>query len=77
MNRLKVRRAEVRMSQFSLRLKTGINQSKLSFFENDLIEPTKDEKVKLAEALGVNVEELFPDEVTAVGPGKGAGKTPS
>ena len=67
MNRLRVLRAERRMSQFSLRLKTGINQSKISFIENDLIEATKDEKEKLAEALEVGVEKIFGESQIPIG----------
>jgi transcriptional regulator with XRE-family HTH domain len=59
MNRLRVVRAEKRISQFRLRLETGIHQSKISLFENDLIEPSEDEKEKLARALEVSVAELF------------------
>ena len=70
MNRLRVVRAEKRMSQFSLRLKTGINQSKISFIENDLIEAAREEKQKLANALGVTVSEIFGDEEPTVAPEK-------
>jgi len=63
MNRLRIVRAEKRISQFRLRLETGINSTKISFFENDLVEPTEDEKNKLAKALGVSVEEIFPDHI--------------
>jgi hypothetical protein len=39
------------MSQFALRLATGIHQSKLSLIENDLVGATKEEKKKIAKAL--------------------------
>jgi transcriptional regulator with XRE-family HTH domain len=39
---------------------TGINTAKISFFENELVQPDEDEKRRLAEALGVTVEEIFP-----------------
>jgi transcriptional regulator with XRE-family HTH domain len=66
MNRLRVVRAEKRISQFRLRLETGIHQSKISLFENDLIAPTDDEKEKLAKALGLNVTEIFGDGKVAI-----------
>ena len=61
MNRLRVVRAEKRISQFRLRLETGINAAKISFIENDLVEATADEKRALAKALKVSVEEIFPE----------------
>lgn len=60
-NRLKVIRADKRITQFKLGLLTGILQSKLSLIENSLIEPGDDEKQRLAEALGVKQEEIFPN----------------
>lgn len=62
MNRLRIVRAEKRRSQFRLRLETGINATKISFIENDLVEATGDEKRVLAKALGVTVAEIFGDE---------------
>ena len=63
MNRLKVIRAERRLTQFKLALLSGITQSRLSYFENSLLMPTDDEKKKLAGALGMEVEGIFPKEV--------------
>ena len=60
MNRLRVARAEKRISQFRLSLETGINATKISFIENDLVEATKDEKEKLAKVLRASIEEIFP-----------------
>jgi len=60
MNRLREFRAIRRVTQFQLRLITGINQAKISFIENGLIEPRDDEKKKLSKALGVKPEEIFP-----------------
>lgn len=70
MNRLRVVRAEKRISQFRLRLETGINAAKISFIENDLVEATVDEKRTLAKALKVSVEEIFPDQENVVVPKK-------
>jgi len=61
MNRLRVVRAEKRISQFRLRLETGINATKISFIENDLVEATADEKKALAKALDISVSEIFPE----------------
>lgn len=68
MNRLRVIRAEKRVTQFQLRLMTGIHQSKLSMAENDLIKLTEDEKKRLSKVLGVPVNEIWqaePQELNA------------
>ena len=59
MNRLKVVRAEKKLTQFKLSVLTGIIQSKLSYIENGLAELSEDDKTKIAEALGVKVEEIW------------------
>jgi transcriptional regulator with XRE-family HTH domain len=61
MNRLREFRVVRQITQFQLRLQTGIHQSKISFIENGLISPREDEKKKLAKALGVRVAEIFPE----------------
>ncbi len=58
-NKVRETRVVKRVSQFQLRLATGIHQSKISMIENGLIDPREDEKEKLAKALGVAVEEIF------------------
>ncbi|TKJ32435.1 transcriptional regulator [bacterium (candidate division B38) B3_B38] len=60
-NRLRETRLLKRITQFQLRILTGIHQSKISLIENGLIDPTQDEEKKLAKALGTKVEELFID----------------
>ena len=62
-NRLRVLRAERRVTQFEVHLQTGINATKISFIERGLIAPTNLEKQKLSKALGVRPEEVFPSEV--------------
>jgi transcriptional regulator with XRE-family HTH domain len=59
MNRLRIVRAEKKMTQFKLSVLTGIIQSKLSYIENGLIEPCEDDKRKIAEAMRVKVEEIW------------------
>ena len=59
-NKLRDVRVLKRVTQFQLRLLTGINQSKISLIENGYVEPCWDEKKHLAKALGVNAEEIFP-----------------
>ncbi len=62
MNKLREMRVIKRVSQFQLRLATGIHQSKISMIENGLIDPGEDEKEKLAKALGAAVEEIFQEK---------------
>jgi len=38
---------------------TGINQTKISMAENDLLVLTADEKKKIAQALGVSVNDIW------------------
>ncbi len=59
MNRLREARVVRRITQFQLRLMTGIHQSKISMIENGLIRARDDEQEKLAKALGVSIAELF------------------
>lgn len=59
MNRLRVLRAEKRLTQFKLSILSGIIQSKLSYIENDLIQPNNEDKNKLAKALGVRPEDIW------------------
>jgi transcriptional regulator with XRE-family HTH domain len=66
MNRLREIRVVKRITQFQLRLITGIHQSKISLIENGFIEPQDEEKEKLAKALGVSLEEIFPANVSSI-----------
>lgn len=54
-------RIKRRFTQWDLRLKTGIHQSKISLIENSYIAPTDDEKRKIAKALGYKMAEVFPE----------------
>ena len=58
-NRLRDVRVLKRVTQFQLRLQTGINATKISFIENGLIQPKEDEVKRLSKALGVRPEEIF------------------
>ncbi|MBM4305710.1 MAG: helix-turn-helix transcriptional regulator [Deltaproteobacteria bacterium] len=61
MSRLREIRRNVGLTQFRLMVLTGINAAKISLHENGLVNFSEDEKRKLAVALGVSIEELFPD----------------
>jgi transcriptional regulator with XRE-family HTH domain len=59
MNKLRETRVVKRITQFQLRLSTGIHQSKISMIENGLIKPSEDEEKRLAKALGVSPEDIW------------------
>ena len=61
-NNLRVIRAKTRTTQWQLRLMTGINQSKISLAENDLIELKPDEKARIADAMKVEVKQIWPED---------------
>jgi len=66
-NRLRVLRAEQRVTQLTLSRKAHINPSRISFIENGHVEPTPEERAKLAKALRVTESELgfeLPTEAT-------------
>lgn len=62
MNKLRETRVVKRITQFQLRINTGIQQSKISLIENGYVEPRDDEKLKLARALGMVPRDLFPSD---------------
>ncbi len=61
-NRLKEIRAARRITQFDLRIKTGISQTMISYWERGLLQPSEDQKRKIAGALGLNSKDVFPAE---------------
>jgi DNA-binding XRE family transcriptional regulator len=65
-NRLRELRATRRMTQFQLRLETGIHQSKISLIENDWVMPRKDESEAIAKAMGCTVDDIFGTETSEI-----------
>jgi DNA-binding XRE family transcriptional regulator len=51
-----------KISQWALSLKSDIKQSRISLIENCLVKPTARERIRLAEALHKNIDEMFPKE---------------
>ena len=49
------------LNQWDISVKTGIPQSKLSLIERGYVDPKKDEKKKIAKALGYKVTDIFPE----------------
>ena len=54
-------RFQLKKPQIVLAFETGIHYSTISRIECGYLRPTKEQKVKLAEALEVKVDWLFPD----------------
>ncbi len=61
--RLPEARARHRVTQWDLKMKTGIHQSRVSLIERGYIDPSPDEKAKIAEALGLGVSDIQWNEV--------------
>lgn len=59
-NRLRVARAERRMTQLDLARAAGVSQSTLSLIENGYVEPTPDQRADFARILETPETELFP-----------------
>jgi transcriptional regulator with XRE-family HTH domain len=49
------------MTQLTLARKAKMNVARISFFENGLDEPDKDERKTLARVLGAPVVDVFPE----------------
>jgi len=60
--RLRQARFFANKPQIQLWLETGIHYSTISRIECGYLQPTEEKKVKLAKALGVKTDWLFPEE---------------
>ena len=63
-NRLRVMRAEKRITQLRVALKAKMQPSRLSHIENGHVEPSETERKRLARALGASLQDVFPEQVT-------------
>ena len=70
-NRLRVVRAERRISQLGLARETEIGATRVWKIENDFVEPTDDERARIASVLRVSEEEIWPDRAGAAAEGQG------
>lgn len=64
---LKLARTKAKMSQLELSIKSQMSQTDLSLIERGLKFPTKVQAGKIAEALQVDIEEIFPDVLSRSG----------
>ena len=64
MNKLKEIRFFKEVTQPLLALKSGIQQSRISLIQNELVTPREEEKRKIAKALNLKVEDIFLSETT-------------
>jgi len=51
-----------KVSQWTLALKSDVRQSRISLIENCLVKPTARERIRLAEALKKDIDEVFPKD---------------
>ncbi len=58
---LRIARVKRKISQWELSYKTKISQGRISLFERGYRQPTKVQAEKIAQALRVKIEEIFPD----------------
>ncbi len=58
---LKLARTKAKMSQLELSIKTQMSQTDLSLFERGLKFPLEKQAEKIAEALHVDIKEIFPE----------------
>ena len=61
-NHLREIRAARRITQLDLQIQTGITQTRISQFENGIIQPPPEAKQKIASVLGLPVAKVFPNE---------------
>ncbi len=58
---LRIARVKRKISQWELSYKTRISQGRISLFESGFRQPTKEQAYKIADALQVDIKEIFPD----------------
>jgi transcriptional regulator with XRE-family HTH domain len=60
-NALRLMRLLSGKRQYDVGNEAGINQARISLIENQLVQPRQDEKERLAKALGMRPEEIWPE----------------
>ncbi len=58
---LRIARVNRKISQWELSYKTRISQGRISLFEQGFRQPTKEQAEKIADALQVDIKDIFPD----------------
>ncbi len=58
---LRIARVKRKISQWELSYKTQISQGRISLFESGFRQPTHEQAEKIAEALCVDIKEIFPE----------------
>jgi transcriptional regulator with XRE-family HTH domain len=64
-NRLRVIRAEHRVSQLRVALRAQVHPTRFWRIENDIVEPTDEERARIAEALSESIPRIWPDTAAA------------
>ncbi len=58
---LRIARVKRKISQWELSYKTKISQGRISLFESGFRQPTKEQADKIADALQVDIKDIFPE----------------
>ena len=58
---LRIARTRKRICQYELSHRTGISQGLISLIERGFRQPSKEQAERIADALQVKIEEIFPD----------------
>ncbi len=58
---LRIARVKRKISQWELSYKTRISQGRISLFERGFRQPTKEQAEKIADALQVDIKDIFPE----------------
>jgi transcriptional regulator with XRE-family HTH domain len=59
-NKLKEIRFYRNLRQIDLQKMSGIDTARISYIENEVFDPTENEKKKLMKALNLGIDEIFP-----------------
>ncbi len=58
---LRIARTRKRVCQYELSYRTGISQGLISLIERGYRQPTREQAEKIADALSVDIKEIFPE----------------
>jgi transcriptional regulator with XRE-family HTH domain len=58
---LRIARTRKRVCQYELSYRTGISQGLISLIERGYRQPTREQAEKIANALNVDIKEIFPE----------------
>lgn len=63
MNKLREVRFQKNLTQIELQNRSGVHRTFISFFENEHLQPSAEQKRKLAKALGVRIRDIWAEPI--------------